>query len=80
MDTQQIERLAAQIGEEIIARAGRNTERGIPAPTAVAGLIDHTLLRPEATGGQIAALVLRHVVAAAVITGMLTGLARPQGR
>ena len=33
-----------------------------------------------ATGGQIAALVLRHVVAAAVITGMLTGLARPQGR
>jgi deoxyribose-phosphate aldolase len=56
MDTQQIEQLAAQIGEEILARAGRNAERISPAPTAVAGLIDHTLLRPEATRAQIAQL------------------------
>lgn len=32
---------------------------------------------PEATGGQIAVLVLMHIVAAAVITAMLTKLARP---
>ncbi len=35
---------------------------------------------PGATAGQTAILVLMHVVAAAVIIGMLTNLARPQGR
>lgn len=49
MDTQQIEQLAAQIGEEILARGGRRQ----PAQPPVAGLIDHTLLRPESTRAQI---------------------------
>ncbi len=53
MDTQQIEQLAAQIGEEILARSGRRPEA---AKASVASLIDHTLLRPEATARQIADL------------------------
>ena len=56
MDTQQIEQLAAQIGEEIIARAGHSHEQVTTAPASLASLIDHTLLRPEATGSQIAEL------------------------
>jgi hypothetical protein len=35
---------------------------------------------PGATTGQTAVLVLMHIVAAAVIVGMLTTLARPQAR
>lgn len=35
---------------------------------------------PGATAGQTAMLVLMHVVAAGVITGMLTTYARPRGR
>ena len=35
---------------------------------------------PGATSGQIAVLMLMHVVAAIVIVSMLTTLARPQGR
>ena len=53
MDTDQIEQLAAKIGEDIIARAGH---RPAASKTSVASLIDHTLLRPEATGRQIVEL------------------------
>jgi deoxyribose-phosphate aldolase len=53
MDAQQIEQLAAQIGEEIIARAGH---RPGASGASIANLIDHTLLRPEATGREIAKL------------------------
>ena len=35
---------------------------------------------PGATGGQTAILILMHVVAAAVIVGMLTRLSRPPVR
>jgi hypothetical protein len=35
---------------------------------------------PGATAGQTAILVVMHVVAAGVIVGMLTTLARPQSR
>lgn len=35
---------------------------------------------PGTTGGQIAVLALMHIVAAVVITGMLTRLTRPQSR
>jgi len=35
---------------------------------------------PGATGGQTAVLVIMHIVAAGVIVGMLTTLARPEAR
>jgi hypothetical protein len=43
---------------------------------------DFTIIPGEegASNGQTAVLVIMHVVAAAVIVGMLTKLARPQGR
>lgn len=50
MDTREIEQLAAQIGEQIIAGATRASAR---TPESIAGLIDHTLLRPEATRQDI---------------------------
>ena len=64
MDTEELDQLAAQIGEEIIARMGRSAPRcgttcGGSAKSvtgnaqAVARLIDHTLLRPEATRDDI---------------------------
>ena len=37
-------------------------------------------MEPGATAGQAAVLVTMHVVAAAILTGMLTGLARPRDR
>lgn len=62
------------------ARRPARTFAIIAAVTFVATLIpDFTSAPalPGATGGQIAVLVLMHVVAAAVITAMLTKLARP---
>jgi deoxyribose-phosphate aldolase len=41
----EIQKLAAEIAEDILARTGR--------PESIASLIDHTLLRPEATREQI---------------------------
>lgn len=48
----------------------------------VATIPDFTLVPtfPGVTGAQTAILVAMHVVAAAIITGSLTGLARPRGR
>lgn len=64
MDTEELDQLAAQIGEEIIARMARRTPgcgiacgrsaRNVTGDAqAVARLIDHTLLRPEATRDDI---------------------------
>jgi len=41
----EIQKLAAEIAEDILARTGR--------PEAIASLIDHTLLKPEATREQV---------------------------
>lgn len=50
----ELDRLAAQIGEEILSRLRKPaTPRG---DAAIAALIDHTLLRPEATRAEIVKL------------------------
>ncbi len=54
MDAAQLERLAAQIGDEILARLSGGAPRQ-PQPS-IAGLIDHTLLRPDAQHGEIVEL------------------------
>lgn len=63
MDIEELDQLAAQIGEEIIARmerpacscaaCGGNAKPMIAVDQGVARLIDHTLLRPEATRADI---------------------------
>ena len=63
MDKVELDQLAAQIGEEIMARLGRpapvcgcQSPRGASPPqtaSAIARLIDHTLLRPEAAREDI---------------------------
>ena len=59
MDTEELDQLAALIGEEIIARMGcpltcGGSAKGVTGNAqAVARLIDHTLLRPEATHDDI---------------------------
>ena len=64
MDTKELDQLAARIGEEIIARiaprepgcgtnCGENAKTVTGEAQAVARLIDHTLLRPEATHDDI---------------------------
>jgi deoxyribose-phosphate aldolase len=54
----EVERLAAQIGEEILAKL-RQGPQGSPASSAaadIARLIDHTMLRPDATHADIVRL------------------------
>jgi deoxyribose-phosphate aldolase len=46
----ELQKLAAEIAEDILARAARP---GAARPEGVARLIDHTLLKPEATGEQV---------------------------
>jgi len=70
----------------VLLRRAANPERRftiIAAITFVVTLIPDVTYIPTVagvTGGQIAILVLMHVVAAVVIVSMLTCLARPQSR
>ncbi len=50
MDSRELEQLVAEICEEIL---GRGSVGARPAVAEIASLIDHTLLRPEATRGDI---------------------------
>jgi deoxyribose-phosphate aldolase len=75
MDTREIEQIAAQIGERIIA--------GVPRPQArdsasIAKLIDHTLLRPDATRPDIIRLCAearQHGFASVCVNAFWTALA-----
>ncbi|MGI8856480.1 MAG: DUF6069 family protein [Thermomicrobiales bacterium] len=70
----------------VLLRFARNAARTFTIISAVVFVVatipDFTYIPtvPGATGGQTAILVLMHVVAASVIVGMLTTLARPQSR
>jgi hypothetical protein len=69
-----------------LLRFTRRPERNFAVISAVVFVVatipDFTYIPsvPGATAGQTAILVLTHVVAAAVIVGMLTRLSRPQAR
>ncbi|MCC6862650.1 MAG: deoxyribose-phosphate aldolase [Bryobacterales bacterium] len=71
MNSGELDQLVVRIGDRILSRLGllepgtrpaRPASSGVPAPGAlragasIAGLIDHTLLRPEATAADVAAL------------------------
>jgi len=56
LNTAEIDRLAAQIGEEILARLRKPAPAPARPDPAIAGLIDHTVLRADATRADIVKL------------------------